>query len=232
MEIAPGIYSLRQLRGIFVHAFLLDDGASLTLIDTLYAQDAQPILDEIARIGKKVTDLKRIVLTHAHRAHLGGLAVLKEASGASVYCHAWESDIVTGGRAQQCMPLRPMRPLILWPFQVGSRFTRHRPSPVDHTLADGDEVGPLTAIQTPGHTPGHLAFYWPEQRALFAGDALVTWPDFAPGWPGFNLNREQNWTSVVRMAELDAEILAVGHGDPITVGGADRLRTLVQEAGV
>ncbi len=227
MEIAPGIYTIDERKGIFVHAFLLDDGGDLTLIDTLHSSDARLILEEIKRIGKSLKDLKRIVLTHAHRAHLGGLAVLQGGSGAQVYCHEWEADIVIGDRKQQCMSLKPMRPWVLWPFQIGSLFGRHRPCEVDAYLSDGDRVGPLEVLHTPGHTPGHLAFYWPECSVLFAGDSLVTWPDFGPGWPGFMLNQRQNRASMDRMAQLDFEVLGVGHGDAIVSGGGERLRALV-----
>ena len=44
MEIAPGIHSLGQRRGGHVHAFLLDDGDALTLIDTLFDTDAHRVL--------------------------------------------------------------------------------------------------------------------------------------------------------------------------------------------
>jgi len=228
MDIAPGVYSIAQSQGIFVHAFLLDDGEGLTLVDTLYSSDAQHILDEIERIGKTAADLKRIVLTHAHRAHLGGLATLKALSGTPIYCHEWEADIVAGDRRPQCMTLRPMRPFRLWPYQIASRFGRHVPCAVDEILRDGDRVGPLQVIPTPGHTPGHLAFYWPERRALFAGDALVTWPVFEPGWPAFTLNTKQNRVSLRYMAELEVEVVGVGHGDPITSGGGERLRALLE----
>lgn len=231
MEIAPGIYSISQKKGIYVHAFLLDDGDGLTLIDTLYSSDASQILSEFQRINRKITDLKRIVLTHAHRAHLGGLALLKSASRAAVYCHAWEADIVAGDRKSQCMSLQPMRPYRLWPYQVASRFGRHTPCQVEQTLGDGDQVGPLQVVYAPGHTPGHLVFYWPERRALFAGDALVTYPAFGPGWPGFMLNHKQNRTSLQRLAGLDLEVLGVGHGEPITSEAGQHLRALVGAEG-
>ena len=62
MEIALGIYSMTQRKGAYVHAFLLDDGDGLTLVDTLYDSDAHRILAELARIGKSVSDIKRIVM--------------------------------------------------------------------------------------------------------------------------------------------------------------------------
>src|SRR5262249_21770072 len=96
MELAPGVHSIGQEKGGQVRCFLLDDGGALTLIDTLWDVDAHRILDEIKRIGRTLTDLKHVVLTHGHRSHLGGLATLKRMSRALVYCHAWEADIVQG----------------------------------------------------------------------------------------------------------------------------------------
>lgn len=227
----PGIYPLKQRQGIFVHGFLIDTGQAedgLILIDTLYGTDGRIIFDEIKRLGKSPRDVKHIVLTHAHRAHMGGLAALKKASGARVYCHPWEVDIVEGERRIQFTTLRPMYPLVIWPFQVASRFSAHTPCKVDQMLRDGSHVGPLQVIYTPGHTPGHLAFYWPERSALFAGDALVSWPKFDEGWAGFMLNKKQNRASLHRLAELNANWIGVGHGDPVTSGGAAMLKQLVQ----
>jgi hypothetical protein len=96
MQVAPGIYSMAQRKGAYVHAFLLDDGDGLTLVDTLYDSDAHRILAELQRIGKSVADIKHIVMTHCHRSHLGGLALLKEQSGAPVYAHEWEADLIAG----------------------------------------------------------------------------------------------------------------------------------------
>ena len=233
MEIAPGVFSMDQSKGGHVHAFLLDDGTELTLIDTLFDTDAKRVIDRIEAIGRSLGDLKHIVLTHAHRSHLGGLAALKRLSGATVYSHAWESDIVAGERIAQPVTPIPMRPIRtywrVYYLQLGAALGRgkHPPCPVDTTLEDGDTVGPVRVLHSPGHTPGHLAFWWPEQRVLFAGDAIATYPEFSPGWPAFNLNLTQHWVSLRRMAELDAEVLAVGHGDPITAGAAQRVRSLV-----
>jgi glyoxylase-like metal-dependent hydrolase (beta-lactamase superfamily II) len=234
MEIAPGVYSMEQQKGGHVHAFLLDDGAELTVIDTLFDTDAGRIIERIRGIGRSVEDLKHIVLTHAHRSHLGGLATLKELSGATVYSHEWEADIVAGERTAQPVTPIPMRPIRtywrVYYLQLGAALGRgkHPPCPVDATLEDGDTVGPVRVIHTPGHTPGHLAFWWPERRVLFAGDAIATYPEFGPGWPAFTLNPTQHRVSLRRMADLDADVLAVGHGDPITAGSAERMRSLVE----
>jgi len=236
MEIAQGVHSIGQDAGGHVRCFLVDGGDRLTLVDTLWDADGHRITEEIRRIGRKVTELAHIVLTHGHRSHLGGLAALKEMSGAEVLCHGWEADIVEGDRTAQPVPIVPMRPLRaylrVYPLQLGAALgvDGHRPCRVDAMLADGDRVGPLRVLHAPGHTPGHLAFYWPERRVLFTGDAVVTYPLLAPGWPAFTLNRKQACASLCRLTELRVDVAAVGHGDAITTAAADRLLSLTEVA--
>ena len=114
--LAPGLWSLGQKMGGRVHAFLCDDGNELTLVDTLYDTDGARILRLISKIGRRPADLRHIVLTHAHRSHLGGLAALKRASGATIYAHEWEADIVGENvernacgcsRTGSCVPTSP-----------------------------------------------------------------------------------------------------------------------------
>jgi glyoxylase-like metal-dependent hydrolase (beta-lactamase superfamily II) len=229
MQIAPGIYSIGQQKGGNVHAYLIDDRGSLTLIDTLFDADAAVIIAEIARTGKRVTDLKQIILTHAHRSHIGGLATLKTLSHATVYAHEWEEGIVAGQRKATPVGLWPKPPLQVYHLQAGLALglSPHVPCKVDQALKDGDHLGPLEVVSVPGHTPGSLAFHWRERRALFVGDVVVTWPSIAPGWPGLTLDNDQNLESVGKLADAgDAEIVCVGHGGPITQGACDILRQL------
>jgi glyoxylase-like metal-dependent hydrolase (beta-lactamase superfamily II) len=230
VELAPGVHTIGGKSGGHVRAFLIEHGGELTLIDTLYETDGRRVLAEIRRLGRSPADLKRIALTHAHRSHLGGLAVLKRASGARVLSHEWEADIIAGERKAQPVTVLPRLPLRAWfPFQVGLALGRgkHPPCPVDEPLGEGDELAGLQVLHVPGHTPGHLAFWAPEHRLLLTGDAIATWPRFEAGWPAFNLNPEQQRASIRRMAALEPMAVAVGHGDPIQQGAADRVHSLV-----
>ena len=78
MKIADGIRYVRQNMGGHVHAFLLDDGDGITLIDAMYDTEPHRILGEIAAMGRQPSDLKNIIATHAHRSHIGGMAELKK----------------------------------------------------------------------------------------------------------------------------------------------------------
>jgi glyoxylase-like metal-dependent hydrolase (beta-lactamase superfamily II) len=231
MQIAPGIYSMGQDEGGHVHAYLLDDGTGLTLLDTLYDDDANVVLSEISRIGRTPADLKRIILTHAHKSHVGGLAALKKISGAPVHSHEWEVDIIAGRRKATPVSAVPQRPLAVYSLQLGLALGlgRHNPCEVDHRLKAGDHIGPLEVIDTPGHTPGSLSFWWPERRALFVGDVMVTWPEVAAGWPGLTLDNDRNMRSVHQLAEFsNAEILGTGHGEPIVRDAAAQIRQVAK----
>ena len=226
METAPGIYSMGQRQGGNVHAYLFDDGKELTLVDTLFDHDAHRVLAELQAIGKKPQDIKHIILTHAHRSHLGGLAELKRLSGATVYSHEWEADIISLDRHPQQVSFFPHPPYRTYILQMGLNLdiARHHAVMIEEYVHEGDQIGPLQVIFAAGHSPGHLAFYWSERRVLVAGDAVCTWPTLMLGWKGFLLNPKQHQATLRRLAEYDTEVLCVGHGDPIPSGGAARLR--------
>jgi glyoxylase-like metal-dependent hydrolase (beta-lactamase superfamily II) len=231
VELAPGIHYLGGRKGGYVRAFLIEHRDELTLIDTLYDEDAHDVLAAMQRLGRKASDLKRIVITHAHRSHLGGLAALKQWSGAKVLSHEWEADIISGNREAQRVSILPRLPLRAWmPFQVGLALGRgkHPPCPVDETLTEEDEVGGLQVLHIPGHTPGHLGFYSPERQVLISGDAIATWPRFEDGWPAFTLDEKRHRVSIARMAALEPKVVGVGHGDPITRNAADKLHGLAE----
>lgn len=229
-ELGPGIYSLGHGKGGHVHAFLLEAGGELSLVDTLFEGDARLVLDALQRLGRSPRDIKRIAITHGHRSHLGGLAALKRASGATVYAHRWEADIVAGERRAQAVSIVPHQSIKLIPFQLGLWLDRprHTPCPVDELLGEGDSLGPLQVMHSPGHSPGHLTFWWPERRFLIAGDGVATWPNLCAGWRVFNLNHVQHKATLARLASFEASTVGVGHGDPLTEDAADRVHELAE----
>jgi len=88
-------------------------------------------------------------------------------------------------------------------------------------ILDGDtfEIGDYTleAIHTPGHTPGHMAFYLPENKVVFSGDHVlgditpnnVTWSD---AWDPLAAYIE----SLEKVCDLDVRLCMPGHRSPIT----------------
>jgi glyoxylase-like metal-dependent hydrolase (beta-lactamase superfamily II) len=230
MRVAEGVYSIGQRKGGRTHAYVFERGEGLTVVDTLFDDDGELILELVRSIGRTPGDIEHIVLTHAHRSHLGGLASLKRLSGATVYAHEWEADIIEGDRLAQPVSMLPRGSISTYPMRIGLALGRpkHEPCPVDRGLAEGDEIGPLRIVHIPGHTPGSLAFYDERRRVLAVGDAVATWPRLGAGWPGFNLNEGQYRESLRRLAQIEADVVAVGHGEPLVEQAAERVHALAE----
>ena len=233
-----------------MHAYLLEMDDGLTLIDTLRATTAagDPAGDR-GGPGQALSDLKRIVLTHSHRSHVRGAARLQALTKARVYANPFEATTIAGDR--------PCAPVAWWPhaprqalklqygLNVGVTLERLGVSrerlgrfnapicEVHEEVVDGDTIGALQAVLTPGHTDGSTSFYWPQERALFLGDVLVTWPRVEIGWRGLTVDNARNRRSLGELATVgDVEFVGTGHGKPLVEDAAATVRSLLAGAAV
>jgi glyoxylase-like metal-dependent hydrolase (beta-lactamase superfamily II) len=87
---------------------------------------------------------------------------------------------------------------------------------IDHYLLDQERIDiggiSLEAIHTPGHTPGHLAFYIPEADLLFAADVDLT--SFGPFYGHDFADIDEFLQSIERLKRLNATIVTTGHAGP------------------
>ncbi len=157
MDGLPGVYQLISTRGSYV--YLVTDPVPI-LIDTGFPGRGKAIVQELQTIGLSVTEIQHIVITHYDVDHIGNLAYLAEQSKALVWWPQVDEPYILGDK------LRPgiKRFIAKW---VKTALPDHYRS-----ISEGDHVGSLTAISSPGHTPGHLAYAGPGFIAV--GDALVT----------------------------------------------------------
>lgn len=194
-QIIPGVYTFTGLMAGRVYA--IQDADGLTLIDTGIASAGAKILKQLAAAGHQPSDVKRILLTHAHPDHVGSLPYLKEKTGAQIITSTQEAEVVEGKIA---IP-RPDR----FPRPPETRLT---PTPVDRILSDGETLsevmGGLQALSTPGHAPGHLAFWHPDKKLLFCGDTIFRIPTSNMRLPFamLTVDMAQNIRSIGRLVEL------------------------------
>lgn len=93
-----------------------------------------------------------------------------------------------------------------------------KPTPVDVPLQGGETLpvlGGLQAVLTPGHAPGHLAFWQPEKRLLFCGDVLFNAPKLRLPPPFLTVDMEQDKRSARTLIDLEPESVCFGHGQPL-----------------
>jgi glyoxylase-like metal-dependent hydrolase (beta-lactamase superfamily II) len=218
-----------QLQGGYSRAYLFEHDGGLTLVDALWDHDAHMILRYLWSIGRTPRDINDILITHAHRSHLGGVAILKHLSRAKVHSHADEAEIIAGRASAAKIPLWPLRPVEVLGFRIASQLgiQPHMPCEVDKTVDEGDVIGGLEVLHMPGHTPGNLAFAWQGTRAVAVADTIMTWPSLTAGWPGFNTDEDEFRHSLERVVAMEPEMVLTGHGDPIWENAAETIKTLL-----
>ncbi len=146
---------------------------------------------------KKLTPDK-IILTHSHWDHFGGLAALRKEIPVPVYVHAADAPNIVQPGADG-LPL-------LFPVEG------HCP---EHQVTEGDEipVGNLSfrVIHTPGHSPGGICLYCEEKGILFSGDTLFKGTIGSLSLP--TARAEDMWHSLKKLAALPPETKVYpGHG--------------------
>ncbi|MFB1081657.1 MBL fold metallo-hydrolase [Jeotgalibacillus sp. JSM ZJ347] len=205
-----------------VNCYLIEESDELTLIDTALPNSSSTILKAAESIGKPIS---QIVLTHAHSDHIGSLDRLKESLPyAKVYMSEQESRLLAGDRSSvENETQNPVKGGI-------PKAGKIRTHP-DFLIKEGDKIGSLRAIQTPGHSPGSTSLIDERTGAIIAGDAFQTRGGIAvsghlkPLFPFPALatwSKEKALASAVKIHSLNPSLLAVGHG-PMLIEPADEI---------
>jgi glyoxylase-like metal-dependent hydrolase (beta-lactamase superfamily II) len=224
IKIGPGLTEI-SLRG--VNAFLVADGSGgLVLFDAGFPTSEEAIQKAVEGLGHELTDVRHILVSHSHGDHTGALASLKARTGAMIYMHRMEANLVAKGRAATH--------LTAGPGIISRRMHRRLMNIVPPTVAavetdvlvnDGDILpmaGGIEVIHTPGHTPGHLVFLAKESGAVFLGDAAANVFGLRP-----MSSHGEHWQadqSIRRLAQREFDVACFGHGTAIRRGASARFR--------
>jgi len=215
----------RLTRFGMINCFLVREADGFTLVDTGLRGSAGAILDAATQLGASI---RRIVLTHAHIDHVGSLDRLMAALPSS--------ELAIGKREARLLA----KDLSLDAGEKGKTlygFTGAKSRP-GTLLVEGERVGSLQAVASPGHTPGHMAYLDVRSNALIAGDAFTTQTGvvvagvFKPFFPFpalFSWNGVLSAKSATKLRGLNPSILAVGHG-PTIVSPAREMDLAIEEA--
>jgi glyoxylase-like metal-dependent hydrolase (beta-lactamase superfamily II) len=193
----------------FVNVYLLREDDGFTLIDTALESCATSIMQIARQFGQPIA---RILLTHAHADHSGGLDAVHElVPDAEFVMPARDARFLAGD-----MSLDADEPQDR--LRGGWVIRKTQPTRLLH---EGDRVGSLEVISTPGHSPGHCSFLDTRDRTLIVGDAFQTQGGVAVSGtfvPLFPLVYYATWhkglalASARKLRALEPSRMAVGHG--------------------
>lgn len=236
-EIAPGVYRVATGRGVTAaNVYLVGSGPGWVLIDTGWPHRGRLIKAAAESVFGPGARPEAILLTHIHPDHSGSAMELARLWDLPIYVHPSEMVLAPGGyMPEYANPLDRwlIAPLLrLMPPRV-VEASRSRNSLEGSARAFDPAAGvpglpDWQAVSTPGHTPGHVAFFRGEDRVLITGDAVLTvnvnsvrdllagrrrasGPPYVSTWK-WPVARQ----SVATLASLNPDVLACGHGRPMS----------------
>lgn len=202
-EVAPNVWQLAGKPQNSVNVYLAGD----VLIDAGMVFDKGRILGQL-----KGREVNAHAITHAHIDHFGASKAVTETLGIPMWAGAKDVECVEKGKMVAGLP------------GIGRRLVpAGAPAlPVNRALEEGDEVAGFKVLFTPGHSPGHVAYWRESDRTLICGDVMWGTNPFLMKGPlqePFTMlspDPKVNRDSARKLAALEPETILFGHGPPVT----------------
>ena len=219
-----------QIRAIGARVTVLVEDGDVLLVDAGFRGSSGRIVRGLDAFGISTDQVRRVVVTHAHPDHSGGLGELVAGRGIAVAVHRLEADIIEG-----TAPTRSPLQSALLATAAQPMLTRlmGNPVPVDDHLEDGDTIPfgtEVRVVHLPGHTPGSIALHLPERRVIIIGDSLqykLGWR-LSPPAPGVTQRPREAMQSLEKLLDLDFDTICFSHFPPMRDEPHKALRALLQ----
>jgi len=236
-EVAGGIYQIPvPLPGSplgHVNAYLIKAENSYTLIDSGWDTDEafNFLKEQMAEISARPEEISQIIITHIHPDHYGLAGRLKRLSKARIYAHHLEKELIKSRYINMDKLLQQMNHWLEVNGVPGEELENIKiastsmarvvvPTMPDIVLNGGETITggsfSFKVFWTPGHSPGHISLYEPEQKILVSGDHIL------PGiTPNIGLHPQsgpnplgQYLNSLNTAKQLEVELSLPGHRQP------------------
>ena len=195
--------------------------------------------EQFEQLGIEPRLVKQIVIPHAHPDHVMAVAALREMCPDAVVLASGPAAAVLSNEKAIGFFCKLDAAITAALAESGTIAEKHHPKPlaemriaVDRQIAQGDKVTvdwlSFDVLETPGHSDCSLSFHQPQQGILIISDAApYLMPDCKSWWPCYFTGYAPYLTSMRTLAQLDAEILCLGHR--AVVRGAEEIKAYFDE---
>lgn len=241
-EVAKGIH---RIENCATNWYIVEEGDKVTVVDAGVPRSWNAFIKALAELGRDLSDVEAIILTHAHFDHTGFAERARSEVGIPVFVH--EDDVPLTKKPWQYVHERhPLRYAnnattlsVFGSFLINRAFW---PTPIQEVerFKEGGTLpvpGSPRVVYTPGHTLGHCAFLFEDRDTLIAGDAIVTLDPYT-GRTGPRLvaraaaaDSERAFDSLDAIEQTRATTILTGHGEPWREG-AEAAARHAREAGI
>jgi glyoxylase-like metal-dependent hydrolase (beta-lactamase superfamily II) len=209
----------------YINAYVLEESDGLTLVDCGWkADDVLAAMHAgLAEGGYALADVKRLVITHHHFDHYGLAGTLRAAGVPALMMHErdWERVSFSSVNHDEFDKLADAwieRNGFPAPEDEGANGYGHRADRAEptHLLSDGERVGRLQTMWTPGHSPGHLSFFDTRSGRMLTGDHILDpiTPHVGFWLPGRGDPLGDYLASLAKSGAVEATGVLPAHGEP------------------
>ena len=228
VQISDGVH---QFRAIGARVTVLAEDGQAILVDAGSLGSLSSIRGGLRALGLAPEQVERVVVTHAHPDHSGGLAELLAGRETPVDAHRLDADVIEGAPPPPVSLQRGVLSAVTQPL-LGKLMGK--PVPVASRLED-EEVIPfkteVRVVHLPGHTDGSIALYLPEKGVVITGDALQYKFARSLSPPGARVTQhpEQAMRSLEKLLDLDFETMCFSHYPPLRESPRRALERLIEQ---
>lgn len=215
-----------------VNVYLLRCAEGWILIDTGFGNDDswQALTGTLASLGLAPQTVRHIIITHLHSDHCGQAARLREITGATIWMHRADAELLWSLKSERShfealeallrrsgTSDQVIHPILVAYERLLATFPALQP---DEYLEDGltleSTLGPLTVLALPGHSPGLCGLYAPEASLLFSSDHILEQTTPHIGWLPEEDCLGDYLGTLDRLAALPTNVILPSHGEPFS----------------
>jgi len=182
--------------GLCSNIFVFVQEKSISLVDTGSGMAPNTVGPQLEQVGLKIEEVTRVVVTHRHIDHVGGLAKICDHSSPEIFVHENDADDLKS---------------------LGIESIEY--------LKDGDDIRlgrrDLRVLHTPGHTEGSVCLH--DNEIILTGDTAFPGGYFGrTDLPSGDWRKLID--SLDRLSRLDVRVMLPGHGEPLLSEASSHLR--------